>query len=426
MGVLLLTIMVYLLGTGLFVRSWQALFYSDRSGEVQRAQSLAEAAVDFALVALNATVPTGDDATLLPLPPSFVASGERAWRYVDAANGHFFADQFDGAVPELTIRQPAGVPLPDGAGTAADYRIVDARAVLAGGERRVRAIARLELATVSAPRSLFERAIFSRGTIDTSGSAAALRTDSYDSARGAYGGANLGSRGDVHTNGAIVGGGVYAGQVRASGSVDARVSAQGPDNTVQTGTAPENLPELPALPTPAVMQAWVPGAALAPPAGTVWQLGDVRLSGNEHLTLHPGRYLLGSLHTSGQAKLVVVGGGLTDLYVIGDVAVAGNGLVTASQLPQDLRLIAAGTGPVVSIAGNGAFYGTLLAPGRPVTIGGNGVIYGAVVADGVTFNGSNAAIHYDEAVGRLFTVDAGHQRPVRFRVVAVDVPGKGD
>jgi hypothetical protein len=268
----------------------------------------------------------------------------------------------------------------------------------------------------------FPRAITTRADLSANGTDGALRTDSYDSAAGTYGGANLGNNGGVHTNGNIIDGGVYRGNVSAVGTIDPGVSAQGMGNTVRPGVSAENIPDPPPTPATTTDVAVNPPQVVSPAAGQVVNLGAVSIQGNvgNVLTLNAGTYVMSSLTTTGNAS-IKIGTGPVTIYVTGNVDVKGNGIVNSAALPPNLRLIAASPTATVSIAGNGNFYGAVQAPRNQVTIGGNGEFFGAVVANDFRFNGTNSIVHYDDAVGRAFSTNAQIARPSQWQTLAINV-----
>jgi hypothetical protein len=420
-AVLLLTMLTVLLGTQTFAAAWSGLFAAETSAAASASAAAAEGAVDFGIAALNTTIPTGSQGRLLPLPDGFVSTGPRTWQYHDKVNGSVLGDALVDLVQSLTIEVPATIPVTGGGGRPEDYRILTAVARADGRLRRVRAIAFLDQTRVTVDQPVFSRAITSAGDLHAGGDNGSIRTDSYRSMAGAYGGANVGDAGGVHTNGSVIGGGVYRGNVSAAGSIDDDVVVQGAGNQITAAAPMETIPALPPAPASVTTGTWQPGDSLQAPVGAALRLGGVSLSGQQTLTLLPGTYMLDSLEISGGGCLTIPGGGRVTLVINGPVAVTGNGIVTTSQRPLDLHLIATGTGQTVKIAGNGVFYGLLQAPGAPVILGGQGVFFGAIIADSVTFNGSNSTVHYDEEATTVAVAPAVVARPAQFRVVAVDV-----
>ncbi|MEO5717913.1 MAG: hypothetical protein ABIR29_05005 [Chthoniobacterales bacterium] len=84
-------------------------------------------------------------------------------------------------------------------------------------------------------------------------------------------------------------------------------------------------------------------------------------------------------------------------YVDGSISVAGNGYANQSGLAANVSFFAIGSGSI-TLSGNGDFIGTFYGPLRDVAFTGNGSLIGAVIGDNLTI-GSNASIHYDEALG---------------------------
>jgi hypothetical protein len=422
-SVLMITMLVVLTAGMVLLPSFRGRDASVRSGTALQSANITEAALDYGLAALNSTVPTSTSSALGNLPAFFVqGTGGSAgtFTYYDPGNSNFFGSTF-GYRPTLTIRTPAADPIPGGTGVASDYRIVRAETRVKGALKRMEAIVVLRRTLVDSPLNPFPRAITTRGDLAAAGADSALRTDSYDSSSGAYGGANLGVNGGVHTNGSIVDGGVYKGNVSAVGTIDSGVSASGTGNTVRPGVSPENIPDAPAAPAITTNVAVSPPQVVTPAVGQVTNLGAVSISGNAAnvLTLNAGVYVMSSLRTTGNAS-IVVGTGPVTIYVTGDVDVQGNGIINSSALPPNLRMIETSSTATVSIAGNGNFYGAIQAPANQVNIGGMGEFFGAVVADDFRFNGSNSIVHYDDAVGRAFSTNAQVSRPSQWQTLAVN------
>lgn len=426
-SVLLLTMMVMLTAGMVLMPALTGRSASARSGGAIKAANQAEAGIDLAMAALNATIPAGSSDSLRPLATGFTASGANAWTYSDAANDYFFRKLFDGEAPQVTIRIPSTVPVPGGAGVASDYRIVEAKSTHLGAERRVEAIVHLQKNTIETMMNPFPRAVTARGNLALAGNDTTLRTDSYNSLLGPYNPANPGHHGGVHVNGSIVDGGLYRGNVSAVGTIHPGAGVLGPGNTISSGADPEDIPDAPPVPTVTTAKTWASGDTLNPPPGTVWNLGAVSLAGNRTLNLGPGTYVMSSLSTSGNAQINIVGNAQVKIFVTGQIDLTGNGIVNTSQKPTNLHLIATNPTANVKIAGNGNFIGGLQAPANNVTLAGNGTVYGAVVGKNVTFSGSSGQtmVHYDEAFGTAFATPVTSQRPVQYRTLAINVKDKG-
>jgi hypothetical protein len=427
--VLMLTMMVMVTAGMALMASFAGHAASVRAGTALQATTITEGALDYALACLNATVPAGTSADLLPLPACFVpgtGGNSTTFTYADTSNTNFFGSTF-GTRPVLTIRTPATVPVPGGTGVASDYRIIRAETRVRGALKRMEAIVFLRRTTVDMVTSPFTRAITTRGDLFANGTDGALRTDSYDSALGPYGGGNTGTNGGVHSNGSILDGGVYKGNVSAVGTIDTGVAAQGMGNTVRPGVSPEDIPDAPAAPAWTTNVSVNPPQTVTPSTGQIVNLGAVSISGNPSkvLTLNAGTYVMSSLSTTGQAS-ILVGTGPVTIYVTGNIDIKGNGLVNSSALPTNLRMIETSPTATVSITGNGNFYGGLQAPANQVTLGGNGEFFGAVVANNFRFNGSNAIVHFDDAVSRAFRSTTQISRAAQWQTLAINNLDRND
>jgi hypothetical protein len=423
-SVLMITMLVVLTASLVLLPSFMGRDASVRSGSSLQSSNISEAALDYGVACLNSTVPTSTSSALGNLPTWWqkgTGTNANTYTYTDSANNKFFENTF-GYKPVLTIRTPATVPVPGGTGVAADYRIIRAETTVKGALKRMEAIVVLRRTMVDNPLNPFPRAITTRGDLAANGTDSTLRTDSYDSAKGKYGGANLGNNGGVHTNGNIVDGGSYKGNVSASGTIDPGVSVQGMGNTVRPGVAIEDIPDAPPAPATTTNQSTnsLP-LEVTPSSSQIVNLGAVTINGNadQILTLNAGTYVMSSLRTTGQAS-IRIGTGPVIIYVTGNIDVQGNGIINSSALPPNLRMIETSPTATVSLAGNGNFYGAVQAPANQVTIGGNGEFFGAVVADDFRFNGSNSIVHYDDAVGRAFAASAQVSRPALWQTLAVN------
>jgi hypothetical protein len=239
----------------------------------------------------------------------------------------------------------------------------------------------------------FANAVHAKGKVELIGNA---WTDSYDSRNGAYNaGGNKGSNGDVSTDataaasilltgGSTVNGDAYVGP----GGNPATGITNGGTITGTQGTEGE---------------AWVmPLSAI--PAGVTNQ-GALSITGNSTRTLNEGTYWFSSLNISGNGRLVI--NGAVKIYVTGSIAVGGNGVATAGNLPPNLLMYgtvdpnnSANKCTSVSVHGNGNFYGSIYAPEADMQTSGNGAVYGALTGKTVKING-NAGFHYDEALGNI-------------------------
>ena len=150
----------------------------------------------------------------------------------------------------------------------------------------------------------------------------------------------------------------------------------------------------PTLGTPGTATSWRAPALHLNGAHTLTIQGDVTLVLTEPTT---------SLSLRGRASILIPEGSSLTLYVAGDVALGGNGLLNANAAPAAFQLwsiAALGNSQSVGIVGNGSLSGVIYAPEAEVTVNGNGEVAGAIVARKLTFTG-NAAFHHDLALARL-------------------------
>jgi hypothetical protein len=123
-----------------------------------------------------------------------------------------------------------------------------------------------------------------------------------------------------------------------------------------------------------------------------------------------------TLSITGTGGINVAPGAKLTLYTVGNVNIAGNGIVnsgstgTTAGNPANFQLYgqstATATKQQISIAGNAALSGALYAPNASVTIAGGGSadrdILGSIVANDITFSG-NIQFHQDESLAKLTT-----------------------
>jgi hypothetical protein len=136
-------------------------------------------------------------------------------------------------------------------------------------------------------------------------------------------------------------------------------------------------------------------------AGGDWQATSISLAANRTLTItgNVRLYVTGNTSLSGNARINIAPGARLEVYCAGSISLAGNGVVNSNR-PEDNQWHGLSTCSSATIAGNGAFVGTLYAPHAALTVGGNGEVQGAVVANSIVFSG-NANLHYDEALRNI-------------------------
>jgi len=179
--------------------------------------------------------------------------------------------------------------------------------------------------------------------------------DSYDSRNGAYGGLNMGTDGDIASDGTIqfIGNPLVKGDIINSPGIDCK-----------------------------------PGTT------NLASSGSLTLSGGTNYTIAGGTYRFSSINISGSAKLIL--SGPATIYVDGAVYIGGNGVATSSNIPSNFLLIATGSDPV-AVAGNASFYAGVYAPSSSVEYSGTEDFYGSVIAKDYKQSGTSD-LHYDVAM----------------------------
>ena len=121
--------------------------------------------------------------------------------------------------------------------------------------------------------------------------------------------------------------------------------------------------------------------------------GPLHLAGNEVVTLPGGIYRFQEIEITGHGQLVFTD--RAEVYVEGDVRIAGQGIGTAAQLPTNLTLYV--KGQRVAISTDADLFLQLHAPDATVEISSRGDLYGAVDGREVIVQGQGD-IHYDHAL----------------------------
>lgn len=140
------------------------------------------------------------------------------------------------------------------------------------------------------------------------------------------------------------------------------------------------------------------------PGGSVVSLGNIRVTGGAHLTLHAGTYNINSLTLAGGATLTVASGPVI-LNVAGQsddtpIDFTGGSATNASYDPSLLRIQYAGTG-TLKLTGGTTVAAIVYAPLAHTMMAGGADFYGSVLSATVDVSGG-AAIHYDRRLSRDF------------------------
>jgi hypothetical protein len=244
-----------------------------------------------------------------------------------------------------------------------------------------------------------------------------VKTDSYDSARGEYGGMNRGARGDVRvgrcagdfpsivlSRGCSIRGNLILGKSGMEENILRRE-----DSVLVTGKIVEkgHQGEL-----PLVLPPW----GLRP-------LGEVNLSGGDVMTLARSG-VCGSISLDGASRLIIdsdvylhVRGSVTirgksrlmiakavtraAILVEGDVVVeSGSAIVNLTGLPSTLILAGTGRRSAMTLSSEEAFQGVIYMPQAEVHLGPEMEVFGALCAKRITVS-RGGRLHFDEALGRV-------------------------
>ena len=276
----------------------------------------------------------------------------------------------------------------------------------------VRYITRTVKATANKPPSL-AKGLMARETIDFGGNNCAV--DSYDSRLGAYGGANIGDKGDVAANGTLLNvknadimghvavgpkGKVNVGPNGEVGSV--AFFAAGNVGKIQTGWVRYDMNVV----LTDVAQPWTAGAGLPPlPSGsykylledrTNYELDSLSIGSGETLYVTNGiskLWVKGNVNISGNIKVDQPGS--LKIYAGGSVTLSGS--LDKSSLPADLMIYGLPTCTSINVTTGSKMEACIYAPEAYLTLNGTANLFGSAVARGITLTGSSS-FHYDEAL----------------------------
>jgi hypothetical protein len=130
--------------------------------------------------------------------------------------------------------------------------------------------------------------------------------------------------------------------------------------------------------------------------------GRLFLTGNDNLTLPPGKYYFTDVMIESLATLTITGP--TEIYIDGEAMFGGGGIVNTTQDPRNLKIYC--TGRTISFAGGSAIYGGIIAPETDIVFLGDSTVYGVLIGESLDFRGTTN-IHVEESlVFDLFGVEA--------------------
>ena len=342
------------LGSTTLLRSLHEHHLEDRSAARQQAFFLAEAGVDQALINLQ-TADLADDVNTAAL-----------------STGTFQVDNPPVSLGPLQSR-------------------ITAHGLTQGEARHVEATIQLT------PESVFQFALFGDHQVTVSGNA---QTDSYDSRDGAYNDDLHDHHGDVGTNTTTTGAIAVSGSIFVDGQLVVGPNVSNPPSVVQGfnpvfvtgGTSPPSdtqdvVSAGRTFPTPDVV---VPGDLTCV---------DLRVNGNDTVTLAPGTYCYHNLTIEGGGTLT--SSGAVTIYLTGELTAKGNSSMGVPSSPKQMLVLMSSSEEVTleqgTLTGSTQFSGALYAPNSAINISGNAEIFGSVIARQVNVTGS-AEVHYDQAL----------------------------
>ena len=133
--------------------------------------------------------------------------------------------------------------------------------------------------------------------------------------------------------------------------------------------------------------------------GGDYKIPSVALGGGKYALIRGhNRWLIDDKFIVGGGGYVLLEPGATlELYVGGDVAISGTGIVNAAQKTTSLSLFGLPTCTKINYSGSSQFVGTIYAPSAKLAISGAGGVSGSAVVDQATISGG-ASFHCDTAL----------------------------
>lgn len=279
-----------------------------------------------------------------------------------------------------------------------------------------RIVRRISIDVVQVYIPIFRFAAFGKQSISMTNSAT---INSYDSDLGDYGGTNIGSNGNVGTNGTTNGVITLSNSSRING--DANTGSGGTINLInsssisgtQSHTSNEAYPQV-AVPLELVSLSSGGGLSLTNSAtGTLsggdYQYTSISLSNSAQLTITGNAriYLTSSataFSVSNSAQFKIQSGASVTIYSQGKTTVSNSGSINnLGKKPADFILYSSYSGSNgVDISNSGSFYGSIYAPATSVSFSNSAEVYGSVIGNTISLPNS-AKIHYDLAMSRLMS-----------------------
>jgi len=236
-------------------------------------------------------------------------------------------------------------------------------------------------------------------------SVSSSNTDSWDSAVGAYGGGNVGTNGDIRSNGTIS---MLSGSTAIKGDAQAATTIVGGGCAHVTGTCTGGQPTV-TIPDVSCPAGFSPASDVPSGPGITYvpATGALTVGGGKTITLNYSNspYRFSSMSFSGSSVLTFTGTPQhVDLYVSGAVNLSGGTIQNPSGKPTNLTVWGCGANTAAwTLTGSSNAFYAVYAPHHPVTLTGGSPLYGALVGASINLTGGSA-LHYDEALGRVGVV----------------------
>ena len=243
--------------------------------------------------------------------------------------------------------------------------------------------------------AVFNGALSGKNYITISGGA---MTDSYDSSAGGYSIASAGSNGDVQSNGTIT---VSSSIVNGNATTASTIVLQG-SGTI-TGTATQHAATVTYASVPACGPPYYSNSiAITPSSVYSNSSGVFNLGGGGSATLANGTYCFKTFTLSGGSTITV--NGPVVITTTGQIDTSGGSVQNTTQLASNLQFYSSCVGNnAIKVTGGSGTYMTVYDPDGDIVVSGGSLFYGAMVGGSITMTGGISRIHYDEALGGIFS-----------------------
>lgn len=262
--------------------------------------------------------------------------------------------------------------------------------------------------TVFKPQSPWEFGAFGKYSLHLDSNAL---TDSYDSRDGPYDVDTAFQKGDVGTNGLLLG-------IDSNANINGDVST-GPEGeviikgkpTINGHVSHENDIYLPPVTIPEDAESagskgdflQTEGAKTIP-ADKVLRYDSFTVTSNAELNIGDNTviYVTGDFVLNSNSGIALDGS--VKIYVDGNITISSNGIINSTTNTSDLMIFGSGPNAIakqqININSNSDFYGVLYAPEADVTLNSNADTFGSIVGGTIDID-SNSRLHYDEALQDL-------------------------